>query len=106
MYRNYKNIRVIAVNSENKTINNLYLDLSGQRHYLTALRMSAPLYGMLRKGIRMEDLTRWNGHSHVPKCPARYMRCGKLKHGVDHVIRIVDDYITYDLAELPDGSVA
>ena len=74
MYRNYKNIRVIAVNSENKTINNLYLDLSGQRHYLTALRMSAPLYGMLRKGIRMEDLTRWNGHSHVPKCPARYMR--------------------------------
>ncbi len=105
MYRNYRNIRVMAAESGNRAAD-LYLDLSGQRRYLATLRLSAPLCRMLRKGIRIEELKRWNGRSFVPDCPARYIRKGKLKHSVDHVIRIVDDYMIYELQDGASGAAA
>ena len=99
MYRNYKNIRVVATRTGDQSTANIYLDLSGQRQFVTTLRMSAPLCGMLGGGMRMEDLKRWNGRSYQKNCPGRYVRKGKLKHAVAHVIRIIDDYITYELED-------
>lgn len=106
MYRNYKNIRVFAIANQDRTTANIYIDLSGQRQFVTTLRMSGPLCGMLRDGIRMEELARWNGRSYRKNCPRKYVRSGKLKHAVDHVIRVIDDYIIYDLGEEPAETVA
>jgi len=106
MYRNLKNIRVVAMKNRDKATANIYLDLSGQRQFVTTLRMSGPLCRMLHNGVRMETLKRWNGESYQKNCPGKYIRKGKLKHSVDHVIRIIDDYITYELEEIAAEAAA
>jgi len=97
MFMNRKNLKVIAVNDNRIEVTNLFLEASGQRYFLTAMRMSLPVFCLLRDGMWVDELARWDGKRRLGSCPLNYIRSGKLEHSVNHILDLVSDYITYEL---------
>lgn len=53
------NNRIFAENSENRSGFDIWLDLSGERHYLMYHRYNIMLYVLLKDGISLGQLARW-----------------------------------------------
>lgn len=90
MYKNLKNVKIFAENVDGRAGFNVYLDFSGQREFLVAHRKCAPLFLLLKNGMRMEELERWNRANRRSKISQ------KLSHTVAHLITIASDYIDYE----------
>ena len=84
-----RNVRIFAVNNGNKAGFNIYLDFSGQREFLTYHRHNGLLYGLLKDGVRADDLRR--------SAPSRgrggnRLRGRRLRGTLSHLLLVVDDY--------------
>jgi len=79
--------RIIASNSD--TGLDIYLDISGNRHYLTSRRPSGLLYLWLKDGKTIGELSRTK---------PRYNRIAqKTYHYAQHLVQIAEEYISYEL---------
>ena len=92
-----RNIRVFAVNDGNKPGFEILLDFSGQKEYLVHHRNSGLLYLLLKDGMRLDDLRRYEPvWSHEQ---SRYIRDRHNKKGtqleamVAHLLLVIDGYL-------------
>ena len=67
----------------------LYLDISGTTHYLTTRRSNGLLFLWLKNGMTMGELLRVK--------PKRNSKAQKRNHYAKHLVKIVQDYIKYEL---------
>lgn len=99
-----RNIRLTAEKTRGGF--HIYMDLSGRRDYLMTHRSDEVLYGLLKDGIRLEDLRRWKPSDRVEAHPSIFThgerkrvgrhRLEQLSGSVRHLISVADDYIRYE----------
>lgn len=58
-YFTNSNNRILAENTENSLGFDIWLDLSGERHYLMHHRHNAMVYVLLKDGVSLGELARW-----------------------------------------------
>lgn len=97
MFMNRNNLKVVAVNDNRIDVTNLFLEASGQRYFITAMRMSLPVYCLLRDGMWVDELARWDGKRRIGNSPIGFIRSGKMAHSVRHILDLVSDYVLYEL---------
>ena len=91
-----RNILVYAVNNGSKEGFNIYLAFSGQREYLVTHRHNGLLYGMLKDGIRLEDMRR--EAREMRPAAAGWRRAGaakatKLRNSMRYLLEAIDEYV-------------
>jgi len=69
---------------------NIYICIGGIEHYVTTHRKSGLIWNKLKDGITLGELKRIK-----PKYPRAEQ---KFFHSAQHIIRVVDDFLKYDLA--------
>jgi hypothetical protein len=67
----------------------IYLDISGNKHYLTTRRPNGLLYLLLKDGKTIGELRRTK--------PARKRTDQKIYHYAQHLMKLAKNYFTYDL---------
>ncbi|WP_421601568.1 hypothetical protein [Acetobacterium wieringae] len=82
-----RNVKVLAVNNENKDGFDIFLDFSGQQEFVMHHRYNGLIYPLLSDGIPLDDLRRWK-----PK-PAQRQVNGKLVKMVSYSLKVIDEYI-------------
>jgi GTP cyclohydrolase II len=80
--------RIIAQNGGHGL--DIYLDISGRRHYLTTHRPNGLLYLWLKDGKTIGELRRAK--------PAYTRSEQKTYHYAQHLAKLAEDYFKYDLA--------
>lgn len=80
--------RIIARNSSHGL--GIYLDISGRKHYLATRRPNGLLYLWLKDGRTISELYRCK--------PANSRSEQKIYHYAQHLLKLVEEYIKYDLA--------
>ena len=99
------NYRIIAENHGNITGFDIWLDLSGRRHYLMYHRHNAALYILLKDGISLGDLARWKPEN--ASIVKRYFgglskrHIDRMTHAVEHVLKTAEAY----LAEMQETDI-
>jgi hypothetical protein len=83
-----RNVKVLAVNNENKAGFSIFLDFSGQQKFVMHHRHNGLIYQLLCEGIYLDDLRRWK-----PKPAHRHVN-GRLVNMVSHLLKVIDEYIT------------
>ena len=89
------NVKVFAVNCENTSGFNIYLDFSGRREYVMSHRHNGLLYQVMKDGIHLNELMRKKPHRIFPKYGIQYYgtTSAKAERQLNHVIRVIEDYI-------------
>ena len=92
MKKNYRNIKVYAVNNGRNSGFNIYLDFSGQREYLIHHRHNGLLYNLLKDGVSIDAVKRWTPSS--LGC-VRTGRSGStpICKVVGHLVTVIDEYM-------------
>lgn len=92
---NNRNIRVIAENNGNAHGFNIFLVFSGRREFLMNHRHNGMLFEMLKDGVAVDDLRRWNLAKMCKnaRCDVRMQKAAKLHSMVNHLLRVIDTYI-------------
>lgn len=90
-----KNLRIIALNCENKDGFNVYLDFSGQLEFLMWHRHNAQLFSIMKDGIKLNDLKRIRPHKVNSKYSCGINRDNSVKHErvLKHLLTVVDEYL-------------
>ena len=91
MKNNMRNVRVTAINNGSLDGFNIYLDFSGQREFLMHHRHNGLLFGMLKDGMRADELRRWTpatGRGERSRSATK-----QLTGMISHLLDVVDDYI-------------
>ena len=90
MYKGCRNIRVHTIKDDPKNLMHIYLNISGKEYYVKSQRYAAPLHYLLKEGIAIEELQRWDGRKRIRNIPANYIRSGKLEHALHHLFLVID----------------
>ena len=84
---NQNNIKVIAENNGRNPGFFIFIDFSGQRECLMYHRHCGLLYKELKDGMNLGEMKRW-------KANARRRSSKKLERMMDHLNKVVNEYIT------------
>ena len=113
-YLSNTNNRILAENNENSSGFDIWLDFSGERHYLMHHRHNAMMYILLKDGISLGELARWRSENAA--IVKRYFgglsirQIDKMTNSVVHVLKTVDAYLAEmqdtDNSRLETGSIA
>ena len=68
----------------------IYLVINGTEHYLTTRRPNNQIWSKLKDGTTLEELRRYK--------PKKSKAEQKYYHSINHMLKITDDYIKYELA--------
>lgn len=91
------NNRILAENTENSPGFDIWLDLSGEQHYLMHHRHNAMMYVLLKDGISLGELARWKPENAA--IVKRYFgglstrQIDKMINSVSHVRKTADAYL-------------
>ncbi len=88
-----RNIRVIAINGDFSGKFSICLEFSGHREFLMLHRYHAPLYNLLKGGVRLEALRRYRPSQ------AGFYGCkidlrSRLYDRVSYLLIVIEDYLT------------
>ncbi len=103
------NNRIIAENSENSSGFDIWLELSGERHYLMHHRHNAMMNVLLKDGISLGDLARWKPENAA--IVKRYFggvsirQIDKMTNSVSNVLKTAEKYLA-EMQEAPSGKPA
>jgi hypothetical protein len=93
-----KNVHIFAENDGNISGFNIYLDFSGKREFLVKHRHNGLLYPLLKDGIQLDALLRWEVAGVSSKSlhirGRQRKKSERLANQVYNLIRMVDEYIT------------
>ena len=105
-----RKIRILATANHTDRFD-IYLDVSGERHYLMSHRWNSPLYQLLKEGVSVDQLERAAqkkvvdvsyGRFYKKRCrPGRKRRKNisrKLENSVRHLHSAVEEYLLYEAA--------
>ncbi|MBP3817799.1 MAG: hypothetical protein J6H31_05795 [Butyrivibrio sp.] len=96
------NNRILAENSEDRSGFDIWLNLSGERHYLMHHRHNAMIYVLLKDGISLGELARWKPEN--ASIVIRYFgglsirQIDKMTNSVANVLKTAKAY----LANMPE----
>lgn len=99
------NIRIFAVNREDESGFNIYMDFSGEQCFLIAHRHNAMLWVLLKDGISLARLRRWRVKetSEVRRYFGRLSerQINNMENAVSHLRKVIDSYLAdYDYQTL------
>ena len=86
-----RNVRVLAKKSNKTEWFDIYLVFSGQEEYLMSHRSHNDLYDSLKEGVSSEEIRR-NRTSGVKRWNNQ-KRHGARIGMIDHLLKVIDDYI-------------
>lgn len=89
---NNPNTKVIAINNYKKAGFSIYLSISGRLEYVMSHRHNAFLYNLLKDGLSISELKRWNPRSYDVR------RMNNIVSSVYHIFCVVQDFI-YEMVE-------
>ncbi len=90
MYKGVHNITVFTETNRDQSLLHFYLSASGQRIYIKSQRYEYHLHQLLKDGLSIEELTRWDGRKPIGKATSGYIRTGKLSHTLKHLFPVID----------------
>lgn len=100
MKQSKRNIKLYARTTRHDVIS-IYLDCSGRRELLMEHRYVPRLYGMLKDGIRLEELRRskdaYKFHHGERRGSRRRKRSQTLENSIRYLIRAADDFLEHDI---------
>ena len=68
----------------------LYIELGGSKHYVTTRRSNGLLYQKLKDGVTIGELRRFKPRQ--SRAEQKYFRT------TQHLLKVVDDYLKYEIA--------
>lgn len=90
--RSIRNVRLEAVNNENKPGMKINIDFSGQKEFLMTYRHSAMIYKLLADGKGIDELKRFKaGKSYKGQTRSRYYK--KQFDSLSHILKVADSYL-------------
>lgn len=96
-YFTNSNNRIFAENSVNSSGFDIWLELSGERHYLMHHRHNAMTYVLLKDGISLRELARWKPENAA--IVKQYFgdvsirQIDKMTNSVAHVLKTANEYL-------------
>ncbi|MBP3817280.1 MAG: hypothetical protein J6H31_03175 [Butyrivibrio sp.] len=102
LYFTNTNNRILAENNEGSTGFDVWLNLSGKRHYLMHHRDNVMIYDLLKDGISLGELARWKPENAASL--KRYFRglstrqIDKMTNSIANVLKTAKAY----LADMPE----
>ena len=87
-----RNVKLEAVNNEDKPGMKIYLVFSGQKEFLMLYRHSAMVYSLLSDGKGIDELKRLKtGRAFKRRTRSRYHK--KQLDSLDHILKVADSYL-------------
>ena len=105
---NRKNLSLYAVNRDHKSGFNIYLGYpGGEREYVRTNRHNGLLYGIMKNGVKVEDLNRWlTGSAKLEGIGDKKSRARSAAHvegSIRQLLKVVNEMVTereYDTISL------
>lgn len=95
MYNGCRNIKAFSEIDYRANKIQIYLDITGKRYYVMSCKNTALPDMLLRDGIAIENLVRWNGHNRLGKISLRFIHTGRPERFVKRLLDSVD-FAMYD----------
>lgn len=89
------NTKIYASSANNTSGFNIYLSISGQQIYIMTHRHNAFLFDLLKESVSVSTLRRWETNPPKMRSSRKYNK--KRKSSINHLIKVIDEYINEEI---------